>query len=368
VSALDAIIGKSGVVRALKENIARFAPLDAPVLVTGETGTGKELAARALHEESPRCREPFIAVNCGSITDTLLESELFGHERGAFTGADKANKGIFEEAGKGTVFLDEIGSISPRLQGSLLRVLETGEARAVGSPRARTVQCRIVAATNVPLETLVSGGQFRSDLFFRLKRLEVSVPTLRERREDIPLLVRHFLDAGRPLGQHAAMARQLESRFIEYEWPGNVRELRNVVERMRLLHSDKMLYDLPDVDIKLLHTAPAPAPAAPEPAGAPPAAPAPAPANRASPAASFQATDRDVGAVLAESRSAVRRVERLKELFEQHSKLTRSEIIRITGVSPNTATKDLKALCDEGFVRRVEPSSSSRSYYFERVG
>jgi DNA-binding NtrC family response regulator len=383
-NALRQIIGRSEAIHQVRETIVRFAPLDAPVLIVGETGTGKELVARALHDVSRRRNESFIAVNCGAITDTLLESELFGHERGSFTGADKASKGIFEDAGEGTVFLDEIGSISPRLQGALLRVLETGEARAVGSPRSRTVRCRILAATNVELDQLVSRGGFRSDLLFRLRRLEIAVPPLRERKDDIPLLVRHFMDAGRPVGQHATVTRPLETLLKRYDWPGNIRELRNVIERMRLLHSDKALYDVPDLDTKLTHQQEAPpvqpgdqrdtparAFAATDAEPARPIETASRPPHRAETAQGAPAKSgdgrSDVEAVLAAGRSAVRRTERLKALFDRHERLTRSEIMQIMRVSPNTATKDLKTLCDEGYIRRVEPSASSRSYYFERV-
>jgi len=360
---LAAIEGNSAAIKAVKDSISRFAPLDAPVLITGETGVGKELVARAIHDLSPRREQPFIAVNCGTISDSLLESELFGHERGAFTGAEKATRGILDDAGRGTVFLDEIGNISPRLQGALLRVLENSEIRAVGSPRPRTVSCRIIAATNAPLERLADEKSFRQDLLFRLKRLEITVPPLRERREDIPILVRAFLDSGRPIGQHAVTTRPLSAVLRDYDWPGNVRELRNVIERMRLMHSDKLGYDVADADLKIraARETPVPDDEAHETSASSSALPAADPIPR-------RPVPRNAHMVLASSNSPLRRMERLRSLFDQHARLTRSEVIQILGVSPNTATKDLKTLCGEGYVVRVEPSASSRSYYFEKTG
>ena len=367
---VDRILGRSKAIRDIREAIQRFAELDAPLLLTGETGTGKDLVARVIHDISSRSRAPFIPVNCASLTETLLESELFGHERGAFTGAERASSGLFEEAGKGTILLDEIGDISPRLQLGLLRVLETGEIRAVGSARSRKINCRIIAATNADLDDHARSERFRTDLLFRLHRLGLHIPPLRERPEDILLLARHFLDIGRPVGTHATMSEDLTDAIRNYDWPGNVRELRNVIERMRLMHSDKLSYDIGDLGLKFHHqdgrvsTAP-PAvvstPAQPEDAGIPPRIsreslrPAPSP-------------DDGVARMLRSGRSQLRRVERLKELFAQHRTLTRGEVTRILEVSPNTATKYLKVLCDEGCIRRIEPSASTRSHYFEISG
>jgi DNA-binding NtrC family response regulator len=363
----EEIVGRGSAMAAVTEAIGRYADLDAPVLVSGETGTGKELVARALHRASRRHAEPFLAINCGTIHENLLESELFGHERGAFTGAERATKGVFEEAGKGTVFLDEIGDISPRLQGALLRLLETREIRAVGSSRPRTVQCRIVAATNANIESLVKSGRFRGDLMFRFQRLGIHIPPLRERREDIPALARHFLDLGRPMGIHATLSKALAAALEKHNWPGNVRELRNVIERMRLLHSDKLAYDLPDLDLKFAPVnagAEEPVARAAEPeTGAPRLSVAAIRSAMPTPAAPAPA-GLDIEAILLASRSQIRRLDQMRELFRRYGKLTRDEIIRILGVSPNTATKDLKALCDENFIVRVEPSASSRSFYF----
>jgi DNA-binding NtrC family response regulator len=357
--ALNMIRGRSAAIAAVRDTVTRFADLDAPVLITGETGTGKELVARALHEVSRQRDEPFTAINCSSITETLLESELFGHERGAFTGAEKAGKGLFEATGKGTIFLDEIGDISPRLQAALLRVLETGEIRAVGSTATRRIACRIVAATNADLATRAEQGHFRRDLLFRLQRLCLHIAPLRERRDDIMVLVRHFLDTGRRIGVHASVSPALSETLRGYDWPGNIRELRNVVERMRLMHSDKIAYDLEDLDLKFQSPGIAVAErdhrSAPQPVVTPPvetvARPRPA-------------SEDDVRRLLHEGRSAIRRLDRLRDLFATHEKLTRSEVVEILGISPNTATKDLKTLCDQGVIVRVEPSASTRSHYF----
>ncbi len=351
----NVILGSSPAISEIREAIVRYANLDTPVLITGETGTGKDMVARALHEASGRRAHPFTAVNCGSLTETLLESELFGHERGAFTGADRTTKGLFEETGKGTILLNEIGDISPRLQATLLQVLETGEIRAVGSAKTRRIDCRILAATNADLEKLADEGKFRKDLLFRLQRLLIHIPPLRERRNDILLLARHFLDLGRRIGIHATMSKELRDALRSYDWPGNVRELKNVIERMRLMHSDKLWYELSDVDLRFQQIAAAksrrdnrPAPPAP--------VPPPAPAPHVAPVPPEE--------VLRLSRSRLRQAERLRELFLKHRKLARSEVIELLNVSPNTATKYLKDLCDEGFIQRVEPSASSRSYYF----
>jgi len=374
------IMGRSPATRAVREEVMRFADLDTPVLITGETGTGKELVARALHHESKRRDAPFTAVNCGAIAETLLESELFGHEKGAFTGAERANKGLFEETAKGTILLDEIGQVSPRLQMALLRVLETGEIRAIGSAKTRNIACRVVAATNIDLSLAAQRGEFRKDLMFRLQRLGIEVPPLRDRKEDIMLLVRHFLDAGRPVGTHCNLTREFVEAVREYDWPGNIRELRNVIERMRLMHSDKLSYTLADLDIKFQSV--------PElvrkPLGnqIPPARVVPSDADSPShgatarqsylddaapPHPTHEMNDTDIERLLRGGQSPLRRVDRLRKLFGQHRKLTRSEIVRILGVSPNTATKYLKELCGERFIRRVEPSASTRSHYFMLV-
>ncbi len=382
---LKNIIGSSDTIKNIRETIRRFADLDAPVLITGETGTGKEVIARAIHEMSARKKQPFIPVNCSSLTETLLESELFGYERGAFTGANRTTKGLFESAGKGTIFLDEIGDISPRLQVSLLRVLETGEIRGVGSSNTRKITCRIIAATNADLEKLSATGQFRKDLIFRLQRLLINLPPLRERPEDILQLVRFFIDTGRKVGAHAALSEDLKKALQKYNWPGNVRELKNIIERMRLMHSDKLFYNINDLDIKFRTpaeeptqpvTSPPPTPISPQttnttytptPSHEPERQPATPPASQPDFANTPATDDEQIDAIINNSRSPLRRQEKLRELFNKYKKLTRSEIITITGVSPNTATKDLKLLCKENFIKRIEPSASTRSHYFVKI-
>ena len=351
----DRLIGNSAEIRSIRDMIHRFADLDAPVLITGETGTGKELVARALHDSSRRSSQPFVAVNCGSIAESLLESELFGHERGAFTGADRANVGLFMEAGEGTIFLDEMGEILPRVQRALLRVLETGEIRAVGSPRSKQIRCRILAATNADLNRLSNDSGFRKDLVLRLQRLGIYIPALRERRDDILPLARHFLDLGRRSGVHATMSGDLAQTINAYDWPGNVRELRNVIERMRLLHSDKLDYTLADLDLKfhMVGAPPPPPPATPRPASSQPDDLTP---HR------IRLPGEEV--LFHEGRSRIRRLDRIHELFKRHRKLTRSELAETLDISPNTATKDLQTLVKLGAIRRIEPSGSSRSVYF----
>jgi DNA-binding NtrC family response regulator len=363
------VLGRSPQMVEVRRTIRRFADLDAPVLITGETGVGKDLVAKAIHHASQRRNAAFTAVNCGSIAETLLESELFGHEKGAFTGAEKTTEGLFAATGEGTILLDEIGDISPRLQGALLRVLETGEIRAVGSTQTRQIRCRILAATNAALGAISEAGRFRQDLLFRLQRLELNIPPLRDRRDDILLLARHYLDLGRPIGVHADLSAALRNRIRAYDWPGNVRELRNVIERMRMLHSDKISYDIGDLDLKFqtpLEEAEAAPPAAAHNEAPPVArrtsgetAPA-APGRSVAP----KTTD-DVAAWLREGASPLRRLERLRDLFRTHRRLTRAEIMALMGLSANTATKYLQLLCREGGIRRVEPSASTRSHYFE---
>ncbi|MBM4143081.1 MAG: DeoR family transcriptional regulator [Lentisphaerae bacterium] len=364
-AAADAILGRSEAIARVREAVARFAPLDVPVLITGETGTGKELAARALHDGSRRRDEPFLAVNCGAIPVSILESELFGHAKGAFTGAAAAHAGLFEEAGRGTLLLDEIGDIPAPLQAALLRVLETGEIRPVGSARSKAVACRILASTNADLDRLVAERRFRQDILYRLRRLRIHLPPLRDRGEDVLLLAAHFLNAGRPPDTRAAMSTDLTRRLLRHAWPGNVRELRNAVERMRLMNSDKLWYDAADIDLPAdgalegTETPPAGASAESPPAAArsPAATRRPirlTPAHRVSRRAAGRRAPR------------VRRLEALRELFRGNRLLTRAEIIEHAGVSPNTATRDLQDLVEEGFVERVSPSASPRSVYFVR--
>ena len=228
------------------------------MLITGESGTGKELVARAIHAHGPRARAPFVAVNCGAMVETLLESELFGHVRGAFTGAVADRQGVFAQAGQGIVFLDEIGETSPALQVKLLHVLEEGEVRPVGGTRAIAVPARIIAATNADLEQAIAAGRFRRDLYFRLGVIIIAMPPLRDRRADIPLLISRFLDeAGAKAGHARTLSSEALDALIRYSWPGNVRELRNTIERLAVFSRGAMIdaSDLPEAIVSARRTA-----------------------------------------------------------------------------------------------------------------
>lgn len=228
------IIGKSAPMLNVFHRISMYGPTDAPVIITGETGTGKELIARALHETSKRSAKPFVAVNCTALSPELFESELFGHEKGSFTGAYREHKGRFERAHEGTLFLDEIGDMPQMTQAKLLRTLEEGIIERVGSEKEQQVDVRIVAATNVGLEQAVQEQRFRSDLFHRLSVLRIHLPALRERRDDIPLLVNYFLQkfTDRYAKNIERVTPEALRHLQNYYWPGNIRELRNVMERL----------------------------------------------------------------------------------------------------------------------------------------
>jgi transcriptional regulator with GAF, ATPase, and Fis domain len=244
---------------------------DSPVLVQGESGTGKELVARSIHLQSPRAAKPFVSINCGALPDTLLESELFGHRKGAFSGAINSRVGLFEAANGGTLFLDEIGEMSPAMQVRLLRVLDSGEVRRVGEERVFHVDVRAVAATAKDLSREAGDGHFRWDLFYRVSTIVIPVPPLRRRRSDLPLLVEHFLGGHARKGKALRFSPDAMERLLEYGWPGNIRELRNLVERLHILHegSEVRAADLPVEFGHAVSTAPpvaaAVTPAAPEP-------------------------------------------------------------------------------------------------------
>ena len=227
------VISKNARMRSILDLAAEVASLRSTVLILGESGTGKELVARAIHNSGDRAAKPFVAVSCAALAESLLESELFGYEKGAFTGADQQKLGKFEQADGGTIFLDEIGDISPKLQVDLLRVLQDRTFYRLGGAEEVQVDARIVAATHVDLQQAVAGGKFREDLFYRLNVIEIRIPPLRERREDIPLLAQHFVERfahelGKDIGEISEGALKL---LIDYNWPGNVRELENAVER-----------------------------------------------------------------------------------------------------------------------------------------
>jgi formate hydrogenlyase transcriptional activator len=239
----EQVIGNSPALEAVLEQVERVAPTDSTVIIQGETGTGKELIAHAIHNLSLRCGRPFIRLNCAAIPLDLLESELFGHEKGAFTGAIAQKVGRFELADKGTLFLDEVGDIPPALQPKLLRVLQEQEFERLGSTRTHKVDVRLVAATNRDLTEMVNRGEFRSDLYYRLNVFPILLPPLRERREDIPALVMHFVEIfGRRMGREIEqIPPETMSALSSYPWPGNIRELQNLIERAVILSNDGVL-------------------------------------------------------------------------------------------------------------------------------
>ena len=244
------LIGRTAGMLAVYKQIAHAANATASVLIVGESGTGKELVARAIHAHGRRTARPFVPINCGALTESVLESELFGHARGAFTGAIADTKGIFEQANGGTVFLDEIGETSAGLQVKLLRVLQEGEVRPVGASRIVKVDVRVVAATNVDLEREVAQQRFRQDLFYRLSVIVIHVPPLRERREDIPLLIETFVQSAcSRAGRHVELSKDAIAALGAYRWPGNVRELENPIERL-VVFSRGSTIDVADLPFK----------------------------------------------------------------------------------------------------------------------
>ncbi len=252
------IIGESAPWRTVLDVVARVAPSRATVLLRGESGTGKEVVARALHEHGPRAERSFVAVNCAALPETLLESELFGHERGAFTGATQARPGRFELADGGTLFLDEVGELPLAAQVKLLRAIQERQLERVGGRRTLTVDVRLVAATNRDLEDAIRSGAFRLDLYHRLQVVEIELPPLRERPEDVPVLARHFLaELAEEHGREVRLARDALAALQAYEWPGNVRQLRNVLERLVVAHGEGPVRA---ADLEFLRAAPATTP------------------------------------------------------------------------------------------------------------
>ena len=247
----EGLVGRSRVMRELFQLLETVAPTNSTILITGETGTGKELVARAIHHNSPRRAHRLSALNCGAIPETLLETELFGHVRGAFTGAVESRPGRLEQAHKGTLFLDEVGMMSPALQAKLLRVLQERELERVGDTRLIKIDVRVIAATNSDLTKRVADGTFREDLFYRLNVIPVPLPPLRSRREDIPLLTQHFLrKIGRellPARPQVGLSQEAMRHMMAYEWPGNIRQLENIIERSLAFSQDRSQIDLDDL-------------------------------------------------------------------------------------------------------------------------
>jgi DNA-binding NtrC family response regulator len=248
---LENIVGRSEAMLHVYKTAARVAASDATVLILGESGSGKELVARAIHQASPRASARFVAVDCGSLSEGVLESELFGHARGAFTGAQAPRRGLFEEADRGTLFLDEIGNISTKLQAQLLRVLQEGEVRPVGANEPVRVDVRVVAASNRDLATATTEGTFREDLYYRLNVVTIRLPPLRERPEDIPLLAEHFIRK-HAKAQGASLSPAARDLLVAHRWPGNVRELENVVARALALNPGGVILpdDLPEAILR----------------------------------------------------------------------------------------------------------------------
>jgi DNA-binding NtrC family response regulator len=354
LSGVARLIGQSRDMERLRQFIRQIAGNDAPILITGQTGTGKEVAAWAIHEESPRKTQPYMAINCAALTESLLSSELFGHEKGAFTGASEKYQGLIRAAGNGTLFLDEIGEISTNMQASLLRVLETGEFRPVGSTRILAMRCRIIAATNRDLLKAVRDGRFREDLFYRLCRLAINIPPLKERKADILPIVHFFFNWDRANGSRVTFHADLENALVAHDWPGNVRELRNIVERIRLFHGDKTEYVLDD----LLSVMPQWNSVHPSHAAERLTAPAvetsePLRSNRI-----YAAPN------LLSERSRLRIEDVMLQMFQKYGKLTRKELMGELRLASATATKYLQNLIQSGHIEKVEPSRSSRSHYF----
>ena len=242
------IIGQSEQMKKIYQLIELVAVEDSTVLITGESGTGKELVARSIHKISPRNNKPFIVVNCGAIPESLLESELFGHKKGSFTGAVSDKNGLFQEADTGTIFLDEISAMPLTLQVKLLRILQEREIRKVGDTKTSLVDVRVIAASNENLSDLVKSKGFREDLYYRLSVVPIHIPPLREREEDIPCLIRHFLESGGESPSVFTLTPEAMKHLIDYEWPGNIRQLQNVIERLKVLSPEGLINDdkLPD--------------------------------------------------------------------------------------------------------------------------
>jgi Nif-specific regulatory protein len=253
------MVGESAPMRTVYRFVSRVASSDSTVLITGESGTGKELVARAIHRNSPRVQKPFVAINCAALTETLLESELFGHEKGAFTGALQQKKGKLEVADGGTVFLDEMGELAPALQAKLLRVLQEREFERVGGTRSVRIDVRVIAATNRDLTESVKSGTFRQDLYYRLNVVSIEMPPLRQRRDDIPLLSSYFAARAAERSKRHVLGVSPEARacLVNYDWPGNVRELENAIERAVVLGSSDFILpeDLPEAVLETVQPA-----------------------------------------------------------------------------------------------------------------
>lgn len=287
------IVGRSDAMRSLFRMLQRIENSDATVLVLGDNGTGKELVARAIHANSRRADKAFVATNCSAFNDNLLESELFGHKRGSFTGAVADKPGLFSVADGGTFFMDEVGDMSPALQVKLLRVLQEGMFMPVGGTETKKVDVRIIAATNRELAQMVKAGTFREDLYYRLNVVSLRVPALRERKADIPLLIEHFLDRlGKRDDKRKVLTQRALAQLVAHDWPGNVRELENEMERLWVLSGDDKVIDEDLLSPSVRQSRPSLSVRLPEPVAAPPVAATPEPAGTTSLPAAVEALER----------------------------------------------------------------------------
>lgn len=337
------MVGNSQKINLVKNLIERYSKLKTVVLISGETGTGKELVARALHEQGFNKNEPFLAVNCGALTDSLLQSELFGYVKGAFTGAQNEHKGVFECAGEGTVFLDEFGNISPKLQVSLLRIFESNEIQKIGENKTHKINCRIIVATNVDLKQAVKRKEFREDLYYRLSRFEIYTPPLRERKEDILEIAQYFLSLNsKDQNTQKSFSQNLKTELNQYSWPGNIRQLKNEIEKMCVLNPNTNILDTVHFELSdVIETS--------EPQES---------------AISVAAKPNKID-IFKLGFPIEHRQTQLKELFQIHKKLTKSQVVALTEVSPSTAAKDLSKLEKTGFIIKRTPTKSTRTDYFE---
>ncbi|TVR43759.1 MAG: sigma-54-dependent Fis family transcriptional regulator [Planctomycetota bacterium] len=332
------LIGSSTEMNEARRLLDRFAPRPETVLLIGETGCGKEIAARILHRQGCPRGAPFIAVNCAALTESLAEAELFGHVRGAFTGANRSAPGLIHQARGGVLFLDEIASTSPRIQGMLLRLLETGDYRPIGSSQTQNLEARIIAATHCDLEELCLQGQFRQDLQFRLQRLTIQLPPLREHRQDISELATHFIHQF-GLQRPPIIGDDLLAAWLDYAWPGNARELRNEIEGMLVLYGDEEVLHRRHSGIFRSRVSsarlPVVTPRRPSvPANSPPVPPG--------------------------GRKVLQRREQILAMLRRDGRITRAMIIHELGCAPNTATADLKELEDQGLIQRQVQGANLR--------
>jgi DNA-binding NtrC family response regulator len=345
------LLGETNAIQEIRKKIQKYASIDSAILITGETGTGKEVLTKLLHQKGDRSNEPFLALNCGAMSETLIQSELFGHAKGAFTGATNDRPGLFVAAGKGTLFLDEISSMSSSLQASLLRVLEANEVMPVGSNRTYKVRARIIAATNEPLDDLVAQKKFRMDLYFRLAHLQIQLPPLRERQEDIPLLAKFFLKR-HFRNMEVAISDEFLEALKKYSWPGNVRELRTEMERMAMLLGDDHVLTASHFEQgrterpSFLQPTPQPSVSIPQ-----TVTPDVTPIKQTFEGNSYRVT----------------RLQQILKLFEQKEKVTRAEVINLIHCSPKTAMLDLQFLVEKSMIRRVETSKHLKTSYYVRV-